>query len=127
VVEPGGVVADIVPSEESLLAEVRVMPRDIGFVKTGQEARVKVTAYDFTRFGALEGRLETISAATYLDAQKNPYYSARIRLPAPTASERRALLPGMTVQADITTGRKTILAYLLKPIYATAEGAFHER
>jgi HlyD family secretion protein/adhesin transport system membrane fusion protein len=128
VLEPGGLVAEIVPSEERLLAEVRVTPRDIGFVKVGQPARVKVTAYDFTRFGVLEGRLVRVSASTFVDPQKNPYYAARIELrPDPMQDRGRDLLPGMVVQADITTGRKTVLEYLLKPIYAMAEGAFHER
>jgi HlyD family secretion protein/adhesin transport system membrane fusion protein len=130
VVAPGGLVAQVVPVDDELIVEAKVSARDIGFVQAGQIARVKIGAYDFTRFGIIEGKVQSISASTFLDEQKNPYYKARIRVDKPYVGDdptKRPLLPGMTAQADIATGQKTVLQYLLKPIYATIDSAFRER
>ncbi|MFV3076852.1 HlyD family type I secretion periplasmic adaptor subunit [Niveispirillum fermenti] len=130
VISPGGVVARLVPVDDELVAEVRVSPRDIGFVKVGQTVKVKIQAFDYTRFGRVDGTLESVSPTTFLDEQKQPYYQARVKLAANHVGSQEmhhVLVPGMTVQADITTGEKSLIQYLLKPIYTTVDGAFRER
>ncbi len=130
VISPGGVVARLVPVDDELVADVRVSPRDIGFVKVGQPVKVKIQAFDYTRFGRVEGKLESVSPTTFLDEQKQPYYQARVRLGTNhvgNADLHHVLVPGMTVQADITTGEKSLIQYLLKPVYTTIDGAFRER
>lgn len=130
VISPGGVVARLVPVDDDLVADVRVSPRDIGFVKVGQPVKVKIQAFDYTRFGRVEGVLESVSPTTFLDEQKQPYYQARVKLGSNHVGNEELhhmLVPGMTVQADITTGEKSLIQYLLKPIYTTIDGAFRER
>jgi HlyD family secretion protein/adhesin transport system membrane fusion protein len=114
VLPPGGLVAEIMPQDTQLVADVRLMPRDIGFIEIGQPVHVKVQAFDYARFGSIEGTVERVSAGTFLDEQRQPHYRAQ-------------LVAGMTVQADITTGTKTVLQYLLKPIYSAMAASFHER
>ncbi|MCI0754819.1 HlyD family type I secretion periplasmic adaptor subunit [Teichococcus vastitatis] len=130
VVPPGGVVAEIMPQDAPLVADVRLSPRDIGFIAAGQPVNLKVQAFDYARFGTVSGQVERISAGTFLDEQKQPHYRARIALSQQHVGQdpRLArLTAGMTVQADITTGAKTVLQYLLKPIYSAMAASFHER
>ena len=130
VLPPGGLVAEIMPLDSQLVADVRLMPRDIGFIEVGQPVHVKVQAFDYARFGSVEGHVERASAGTFLDEQRQPHYRARIALKQQHVGHdpRRAqLVAGMTVQADITTGTKTVLQYLLKPIYSAMAASFHER
>jgi HlyD family secretion protein/adhesin transport system membrane fusion protein len=130
VLPPGGLVAEIMPQDASLVADVRLMPRDIGFIEAGQPVHVKVQAFDYARFGSVEGMVERVSAGTFLDEQRQPHYRARIVLKQQHVGHdpRYAqLVAGMTVQADITTGTKTVLQYLLKPIYSAMAASFHER
>lgn len=129
VVQPGGTIAEIVPSDEGILFEARLSPRDVGFVQPGQRARVKIDAFDFSRFGALTGRVESVSATTVNDARTPPYYRLRIRLDRTQfrADAALALQAGMTGEADVTTGAKTVFQYLWKPIYAALDLAFTER
>ncbi|SMH62384.1 putative HlyD family type I secretion protein [Azospirillum agricola] len=130
VVVPGGLVARIVPLGEELVADVRVSTRDIGFVAPGQPVKVKVAAFDYARFGRVEGTLKSVSPTTFFDQDKTPYYQGRVTLAANHVGDnlrQHLLLPGMTVEADIATGEKTVLQYLLKPIYTTLDGALRER
>jgi HlyD family type I secretion membrane fusion protein len=130
VLPPGGLVAEIMPQDTQLVADVRLMPRDIGFIEVGQPVHVKVQAFDYARFGSVEGQVERVSAGTFLDEQRQPHYRARIALKQQHVGHdpRHAqLVAGMTVQADITTGTKTVLQYLLKPIYSAMAASFHER
>lgn len=129
VVQPGGSIAEIVPSEEGLLFEARLSPRDVGFVQPGQRARVKIDAYDFSRFGALTGRVESVSATTVNDTRSPPYYRLRIRLDQTRfrGDDALALQAGMTGEADVTTGAKTVFQYLWKPVFTALDRAFTER
>ncbi|SDG40394.1 HlyD family type I secretion periplasmic adaptor subunit [Roseospirillum parvum] len=130
VVPAGGVIADVVPFEGGLNVETRISTRDIGHVTAGQPVKVKFTAYDFSRYGSMDGTLERISASTFLDEMDQPYYQGTVVLdgrhlgPGPGENP---ILPGMTCQVDIMTGEKTLLEYLLKPIYVALDQAFHER
>lgn len=130
VLPPGGLIAEIVPVDEELVVENRISPRDVGFVSLGQPVKVKVHTYDFTRLGTVLGELVYVSATTLLDESDQPYYQGRVRLAqnyVGTEPQQNKLMPGMTVQADIATGRKSVLQYLLKPIYTTIDQAMTER
>jgi HlyD family type I secretion membrane fusion protein len=130
VIEPGQVVMDIVPVGDELIVESRISPTDIGHVHVGQKVDVKVTSYESTRFGSVPGILRQLSASTYLDEQRNPYYRAEISLGRDYVGgdpNRNQIIPGMTVQADVIVGEKTILDYILKPVYRGFQTAFRER
>ncbi len=130
VVQPGGPLLEVVPLSEVLLVESRVTPRDIGFIKIGDKVKIKILAYDFSRYGAIIGKLIKISAATFKDKDGNPFYKATISLEKQyigAEAHKKYLKPGMTVQADVFTGEKTILQYLLKPIHRARDAAFSER
>jgi adhesin transport system membrane fusion protein len=131
VVQPGSDLLEIVPLEDSLLVEARVRPRDIAFLRPGQDALVKITAYDFSIYGGFPAKLEQISADTILDEKKtDSFYLVQVRttsnVPA-RSSQTLAIIPGMTATVHIQTGEKTFLQYLLKPIIKTREMAFRER
>jgi HlyD family type I secretion membrane fusion protein len=130
VVEPGAVVLELVPTEGELLAETRVEPKDIGYLRPGQRADVSIAGFESQRFGKLEGSLRSVSPSTYLDSEGRPYYRAEILLERGFLGNdpaRNRLVPGMTVQAAIRTGEKTILEYLLKPVYRGLDQAMRER
>lgn len=128
VVQPGKDILEIVPSDDSLLLEVRINPRDIGFLHPGQNASVKFTAYDFAVYGGLDGVLEQLSADTITDEKGNSFYIANVRTDqAFVGEDHRPVLPGMIAEVHILTGKRTVLQYLLKPILRARENAFTER
>ncbi len=130
VAEPGKVILRIVPMDDELIVESRIMPNDVGHVHVGQSADVKIDSYDSSRFGSIDGTVKQISATTYLDEKNNPYYRAEITLNQTWVGnnpELMKIIPGMTVQANIETGAKSILAYLLRPISRGFDNAFTER
>ena len=130
VIQPGQPIMEIVPAGRELIVESRITTRDIGHVHIGQRAKVKVDTYDFARYGAITGRLKSISATTFQDDDGRPYYKGVITLDKAYVGRNprgNPVTPGMTVQAEIVTGSKSILAYLLKPIYTTLNSGFRER
>ncbi len=134
VVQPGSELLEIVPLEDNLLVEARVKPRDIAFLRPGQDALVKITAYDFSIYGGFPAKLEQISADSITDEKKpdraESYYLVRVRTTSAVPARRDkpvAIIPGMTATVHIQTGEKTFLQYLLKPIIKTKELAFRER
>ena len=130
VVQPGEDLVEIVPLEDTLLVEAKVRPADIAFLRPGQPAVVKVTAYDFSIYGGLDGVVEDISADTIADEQGESFYRIRVRThdnALEKAGEPLPIIPGMTTQVDILTGEKTVLDYLLKPILKAKERALRER
>ncbi len=130
VVAPGEVIMQVVPVKDELIIEARILPQDIGHVHIDQPADVKFTSYDSSRFGSLQGRVQGISASTYLDQKQNPYYRAEVILDRDYLGEdptRLKVLPGMTVTAEIQTGDKTILDYLMRPVSRGFDNAFRER
>jgi adhesin transport system membrane fusion protein len=115
VVQPGSPMVEIVPQEDSLLIETRLRPADIAFVRVGQRAIVKVTAYDYSIFGGLEGKIEYVSADSTVPQQGEPYYVAHVR----TASngidyhgKKLSISPGMLASVDVITGKRSVLYYL---------------
>ncbi len=130
VIEPGGLVAQIVPVDDELVAEVRVLPDDIGHIQVGHPAQIKITTYDPARFGAIDGEVRRISASTFRDEQDEPYYKVIIALAKPhvgLGTVHHAVLPGMVVNAEIITGSKSLVRYLLKPVFRSLDIAFTER
>ena len=130
VIEPSQILMEIVPVDKELIVESKVTTQDIGHVHVGQEAVIKVGSYDPQRFGTIGGTVERISPSTYFDEDRQPYYKAHIKLAKKhlgNQPDKYKLIPGMTVQADIRTGEKTVLDYLLKPVYRGFQNAFQER
>jgi len=127
VIQPGRDIVEIVPLDDALLLEARVLPKDIAFIRPGQEAVVKFTAYDFAVYGGLSGKVENISPDTVVDERGNAFYVIRVRTDRPAFSEQLPILPGMTAEVDILTGNKTVLSYLLKPILRAKSIALSER
>jgi HlyD family secretion protein/adhesin transport system membrane fusion protein len=130
VIGPGETILEIVPLDDLLVAEVRISPRDIGHLNPGQEAQVRVSSYDVTRFGSVDGRLKQLSASTFEDEEGEPYYKGVVELAQAHVggeSGRNLILPGMVVDVAINTGSKTLLHYLLRPVSRGLDGAFRER
>lgn len=120
VIAPGSVVAEVVPIGQKLQAFTRVAPKDIGNVRVNQRVQLKIQAYDYSRYGSISGKVESISASTFQDEKTGePYYKVRIDLDQNYAGKEKGknlLMPGMTLTADILTDRTNLLMYLLGPI-----------
>lgn len=128
VVQPGKDILDIVPSDDTLLLEVQINPRDIGFLHFGQKAEVKFTAYDFAIYGGLKGQVEQIGANTITDEKGNSHYVGKVRTErAHVGDDSRPIIPGMQAEVHILTGQRTLLQYLFKPILRAKSNALTER
>ncbi|MEN9061663.1 HlyD family type I secretion periplasmic adaptor subunit [Ponticoccus litoralis] len=131
VVRPGEEIMQIIPMDDELFVEARVRPEDIANIRPGQEATVKLSAYDYTIYGTLKGRVDVISADTFKDERRpenQPHYKVTVRVDLNDLTDRQAAMeirPGMQAQAELHTGEKTVLQYLLKPLYKSRE-AFRE-
>ncbi len=127
---PGEPLVEVVPADDQLVLEAQVLPSDIGFVKAGQIARIKLSAYDYSIFGAMEGQVTQVGADAVTNERGESHYLARIETRTPTLEVRGKQLPvmaGMQAQIDIVTGKRTIWDYLIKPLVAVRENAFKER
>ena len=127
VVQPGNEMLEVVPVGDKLLLEVKVRPRDIAFLRPGQKATVRFTAYDFSIYGSLKGVVDTVGADTITDDKGNTYYRVQVHTLKTRLGKDLPLLPGMQAEVDIQTGEKTILSYLLKPILRAHMHAMTER
>ena len=131
VIQPGSDIAEIVPLDDTLLVEARIRPQDIAFLHPGQEAMIKFTAYDYTIYGGLKGKLEQIGADTIQDEEKkNTFYVIKLRTDRShlgTDEHPLLIIPGMIASVDIITGEKSILSYILKPVLKARSEALHER
>lgn len=127
VVQPGKDIVEVVPLEDTLVLEARVLPRDIAFLRPGQKAIVKFTAYDFAIYGGLGATLDQIGADSLVDEKGNAFYIVRVHTNKPVLGDNLPIIPGMVAEVDIITGKKSILAYLLKPVLRAKEAAFTER
>ena len=132
VIPQNGKLMTIVPLDEQLLIEARISPRDIAFIHPGQEALVKITAYDYSIYGGLKGKVTVISPDTIRDEVKQDqfYYRVYIRTDSDKLYNKEgksfSITPGMVATVDIRTGEKTVLDYLLKP-FNKAKEALRER
>jgi adhesin transport system membrane fusion protein len=130
VVQPGESIMEIVPLDDTLLVEAQIKPADIAFLHPNQVAKVKITAYDFSIYGGLEGTVEHISADTIQNEKGENYYVVKVRTYANAITyhgQRLPIIPGMTAQVDVLTGKKSVLDYLLKPILKAKQNALRER
>ncbi|WP_353663130.1 HlyD family type I secretion periplasmic adaptor subunit [Hydrogenimonas sp. SS33] len=129
VVKPGMDLVEIVPLDKNLIAEVKVSPKDIAFIYPGQKALVKFTAYDFAIYGGLPGRVVGISPDTVTDRKDRTFYIVRIKTDRNyllSGGKKLKIIPGMVVSADIITGKRTILDYLVKPLLHSKDYIFTE-
>ena len=130
-VTAGQKIMQIVPIGDKLLVEARVKPNDIAFIKTGDRAVVKVTAYDFSIYGGLSGTVQQVSAdSVYDEATREAYFTVVVetdRAWLGTGAHKLPITPGMVCDVEILTGRKSVLAYLLKPIMKARSEALRER
>lgn len=135
VIQPGMEIMQIVPSEDTLLIEAKIRPQDIAFIRPDQKAMVKFTAYDFSIYGGLEGRVEYISADTIEEKSNDgrgnlSFYKILVRTDKNylgTTNKPLPIIPGMVCTVDILTGTKTVLDYMLKPIFKARTEALKER
>ncbi|WP_110602888.1 HlyD family type I secretion periplasmic adaptor subunit [Salinicola lusitanus] len=130
VVDPGASLMEIVPIEDQLLVQAKISPRDVGFIRAGQPATVKFSAYDFTIYGGMKGQVMRISPDTEEDEKGNTFYEVTVRTDSNHLGKNvddLAIIPGMQATVDIITGEQTILQYLLKPILRAQQGAMRER
>ena len=127
VIRPGEEILQIIPLDEEMFIETRIKPEDIANVKPGQEATIKLSAYDYTIYGSLQGEVHVLSADTFKDERDpnaTPYYKVTLRVDVAHLTERQRNLqikPGMQATVELRTGEKTILKYLLKPLYKSRE------
>jgi len=130
VVQPAADLVEIVPLEDTLLIEAQIRPKDVAFLHPGQKAQVKITAYDYSVYGGLEGNLERISADTTEDQEGNRFFKVTIRTDKNylgSDTDPLPIIPGMVASVDILTGKKTVLDYILKPIKKVRDQALRER
>ncbi|WP_166171846.1 HlyD family type I secretion periplasmic adaptor subunit [Acinetobacter sp. SA01] len=132
VISQNGKLMTIVPLDEKLLVEARISPRDIAFIHPGQEALVKITAYDYSIYGGLKGKVSIISPDTLRDEVKQDQYYYRVYIRTDSdklinkEGQQLNITPGMVATVDIKTGEKTVLDYLIKPFNKVQE-ALRER
>ena len=130
VVQPGMPLIEIVPANDTLLIEARIRPADIAFVYPGQQAKVKLTAYDFAIYGGLDSVIELISADSINDQIGGAYFKIQVRTKKNylgTAETPLPIIPGMTASVDIITGEKTVMDYILNPLRRARSAALTER
>ena len=130
VVNPGDMIAEIVPQTESMVAEVKVNPRDIGHINVGDKAEITITSYDPNIYGTIVAEVETISASSFQDEYGEYYFKADLGFPGNTIGTGNVtspVRPGMQVNAQIVTGSKSVLAYLLNPVTRAMRTVFSER
>ena len=130
VVQPGAPLIEIVPIDDSLLIEAELGPRDIAFVRTGEPASVKISAYDYLVYGALEGEVLRIGADTIASEEGGEFFRVIVRTDKSylgTEADPLPITPGMIATVDIQTGEKTVLSYLAKPVLRARSEALRER
>jgi len=130
VVKPGELVAKIVPIDDNIVAEIRLDPKDIGHVNVGDTAELKISTFDSNVFGVANGKVDKISASSFISDRGNVYFKAIIKLDENTignAGNSHKITPGMQLQANIVTGSKSLIQYMLKPVYRSLDTAFSER
>ena len=129
VVQPGMELMEVVPLQDQLLIEAQIRPKDIAFLRLGQPAIIKITAYDFAIYGSLRGQVEHISADTIQDENGQSFYIVRVRTEKShlgSSEKPLPIIPGMQTSVDILTGKKSVLDYLLKPIIRARKNAMRE-
>jgi len=130
VIKPGADLIEIVPTNEKLFLEIKIKPSDIAFIHPGAEAMIKISAYDFATHGGLKGKVADISPDTITDQDGNTFYIIHVQTDKNYLGSKEhplKIIPGMTATADIVTGKKTVMQYILKPILKSKQYIFTER
>ncbi|MFP4333664.1 MAG: HlyD family type I secretion periplasmic adaptor subunit [Campylobacterales bacterium] len=127
IIKPGDKVAEITPINDSLMIEAKIKPSDRADIWVGQKARVEITAYDFSRYGMLNGDLVNISADTFTDEQGQVFYNVFVKVDRSNFGKDKPIMPGMLANIHILTGKKTVLEYILIPIKKVANNALIEK
>ncbi|MFM2422639.1 MAG: hypothetical protein RL291_1169 [Pseudomonadota bacterium] len=130
VVGPGQTLAEITPLDDAMLFEARIRPKDIPFIRLGQSASIKLSAYDFMVYGALKARVVRIGSDSLKDERGEPFYQVMLEADRATATapgKQLTLIPGLVGTVDISTGEKTVLDYLIKPFQKARAEALRER
>ncbi|MBF0423730.1 MAG: HlyD family type I secretion periplasmic adaptor subunit, partial [Magnetococcales bacterium] len=129
VVAAGDLLLQIIPMDDELALEMNISPKDIGFVRVGLPVVMRVTSFDFDRYGTVSGRLTAISPFTYMDTDKQAYYKGVVQPESRVigrSGQQYFILPGMGAEAEIITGSRSLLDYLLKPLLSPLETANSE-
>ncbi len=131
VVKPGMDLVEIVPLDDSLIVEAKIRPSDIAYIYPGQKAKVKITAYDSSKYGSLDAEVVFISADSIKDKEsEEPFYRVRVKTEKnylESKGKQLPIIPGMITEVDILTGKKTVLDYFLKPLLRAQDRALTER
>ncbi len=131
VVSPGETIVELVPSEDTLLVEAKIKPADIGFLRIGQEARVSITAYDSALYGSLDGEIETISPDAIADEKTGErFYTITVRTDAEALKSKRGDLKihsGMAAEVSVLNGKRSVLAYIMKPMSSLSDKALRDK
>ncbi|CAH0990023.1 Type I secretion system membrane fusion protein PrsE [Sinobacterium norvegicum] len=119
VAKPGMPIIDVIPVGDEILVEAKVKPKDVGFLRVGQPAMVKITAFDFAVYGGLEGVVETVSADTITDPKGNSFYLIKVRVEKAwfdDGDQRLLVIPGMMATVDVSVAERSVLEFILKPL-----------
>jgi adhesin transport system membrane fusion protein len=130
VIQPGSPLIELVPVDDELIVEVEISPKDIAYVIAGQRASIKLTAFDFSKFGALDGFVTKVSADSLTKEDGSIWYLCQVSVPVnmiTTMGKNIQIQTGMVAQVDIISGEKTVLEYLIQPVTKVANEAFRER
>ncbi len=126
IVKPGDRVAEITPIDDSLIIEARVKPKDRGSIRVDQNVSIDITAYSYAKYGLLSGKVISISPDSFIDNQGEHYYEVKIKAERYSFAPNKPILPGMMANVNIKTGKKTIMAYILKPLKDIQQNALTE-
>lgn len=130
VIKPGADILELVPIDDTLMIEAKVSPTDIAFIRPGQEAIIKLTAYDFAIYGSIPGTIEQVGADSIVDDKGNITYQVLVRTnekKLQKANKDIEIIPGMVAEVDVLTGKRTVLQYLMKPVMRMREYGLRER
>jgi adhesin transport system membrane fusion protein len=130
VIQPGMDIVEIVPQEGTLVIEAKIKPADIAFLRPGQKATIKFTAYDYTIYGSLKAKLEHVGADSITDDKGNSYFLVKLvtdKSYLGTKEHPLPIMPGMITTVEILTGKKTVLSYILKPVLKARSMPLRER
>ena len=130
VVKPGEPIMEIVPLEDQLIVEARILPKDIAFIHVGQPAIVRMTAFDFSVYGSMKGQVTDVSADAIVNEKGESFYRVKVKTDTSgvvKGDKHLDIIPGMQATVDIVTGEKTVMQYLLKPFLKASQTALRER
>lgn len=130
VVRPGETIMEVVPADDKLVVEARILPRDIAFIHTGQNAIVRLTAFDFSVYGSLSGKVVEVSPDSIMNEKGESFFRVRVETEQTSVQKgdkKLEVMSGMQATVDIVTGKKTVMQYLLKPFTKAAQTAMRER